>query len=769
MFSKILDIFKNNKKIIFLSMVFISLYFMLWDISFAADDNAKFFNDNWTLTTDSAQTINTVLTFISTTITIFLALITYLATLFLSPEWYTGNIFWLNSVFKDVWILVSNMVYLIFAFILIWIAFMNIIWRWWEKYELKKALPKLAVGILIVPFSWFFVNFILSIAWILSISALNLPYNVFPDYDTKMSSVYIPSECDLTLSLNNTSSWFLNCKGVGDDWVINDGNWVAVSTLLNGSAGSSIFSVFSVYTYNVIWLPNLSKLPKAVWTDSDSTKSDTILSDQWVIKTIWDIVIKVFFDFIFIILFSILMIALWLVLLVRWIYLWMYIMLSPLFGLMYFFDKSEWWSWFFEKFNIKHFLWLAMVPVYTMLALSFSLLLIFLLWTAIEKGIKPEAIQDDFINFSNSWIIIWAPNQEKNQVKLNITWPLVDTKSLSNFVWFLWDTKTEWLWIIGWLILKIFWVVLLWWSVMAALRSSEITKEIVEPLNAFGWQVWGMLKTAPQYAPIFWGQSMKSMQQIWNTASSYYWQKANAKWTDLLDKYWLFWQSAKTELNSSDALEKLRSLNRESVTAFSKAYHWYENTADAASSSKMVEATQKLAEHLWIPKNEYENIKLNKNNFAKVIAEIDFKLDWIHGWKYWDLLKHRNNFKNSGEFNWAASDDYLKSVKDWDIDTSTPRNNSSIESNFTDSVSPSIKVWTSNIIFKMKWDKITEGNNFIDNTYRNIAQAVLLDENIKSQFDTNFSDDLKNKIKVYIHDWVLTSEPEWNWKFKSED
>ena len=42
-------------------------------------------------------------------------------------EWINGSIFGLDKYFKDVWILVSNVVYFVFAFVLIWIAFMNII------------------------------------------------------------------------------------------------------------------------------------------------------------------------------------------------------------------------------------------------------------------------------------------------------------------------------------------------------------------------------------------------------------------------------------------------------------------------------------------------------------------------------------------------------------------------------------------------------------------------------------------------------------------
>jgi|GEM_PF-3021839 hypothetical protein len=56
-----------------------------------------------------------------------LGLMTYLTTVFLSPEWTSGSLFGMTGKIKEIWILISNVVYLIFAFILIFIAFMNIL------------------------------------------------------------------------------------------------------------------------------------------------------------------------------------------------------------------------------------------------------------------------------------------------------------------------------------------------------------------------------------------------------------------------------------------------------------------------------------------------------------------------------------------------------------------------------------------------------------------------------------------------------------------
>jgi hypothetical protein len=56
-----------------------------------------------------------------------IALLTSLIALLLNPGWVNGTIFGFEIFLKDIWRLISNIVYFVFAFLLIAIAFMNII------------------------------------------------------------------------------------------------------------------------------------------------------------------------------------------------------------------------------------------------------------------------------------------------------------------------------------------------------------------------------------------------------------------------------------------------------------------------------------------------------------------------------------------------------------------------------------------------------------------------------------------------------------------
>jgi hypothetical protein len=58
---------------------------------------------------------------------------------------------------------------------------------------------------LIVPFSWFIVQFLVSVSSILTISAMNLPFEAFKDYEKAMSEVRIPEECTINLPSLSTA------------------------------------------------------------------------------------------------------------------------------------------------------------------------------------------------------------------------------------------------------------------------------------------------------------------------------------------------------------------------------------------------------------------------------------------------------------------------------------------------------------------------------------------------------------------------------------
>ncbi len=104
----------------------------------------------------------------------------------MSPDWTSGDLFNLRPVLHKLWVLVSNVTYFIYALLLIFIALATIFNS--QNYGYKKLLPRLALGIILVPLTWWFVQFIISLSTIVTASVMNLPTEVMDKYMNANSS-----------------------------------------------------------------------------------------------------------------------------------------------------------------------------------------------------------------------------------------------------------------------------------------------------------------------------------------------------------------------------------------------------------------------------------------------------------------------------------------------------------------------------------------------------------------------------------------------------
>lgn len=552
-----------SKKNIFYAILFFSIFFALQDVSFAVDPNG------WLKINIPSEAPSKVIEVVKGLLQILgsiLWVVTALTSLFLHPGWYNGQIFDLNVYLKDIWILMSNIVYFIFAFILIFIAFMNIVWKGWEKYQLKAALPKFVIWVLIVPFTWFIVQFVLSISAILTVSVLALPYDTFKEYDFFKNWVASKTICTKFKMELSSGSWeLLKCKS---NWVVED--WIdwnsssnfardykAINKIMDWSQwkwwpSDSIFGIVSIYTYWVLAI------------DGFDTISQKNISFDGV-KKITDLWVKVIFDIIFVLAYCILMIALFMALFTRWVRLWIFTMLSPLFWLMYFFDKSSWWEGFMKKFNFKQFISVAMVPVYVSAALSFWMVFILVA----SDGMKKQTT-------TNTWDeIISCPQWKNCSIKIwdfefELEWAV--WKSDNTLWWALWSVWT--------LIVQMFGLVILWLAVITALKQSEITAEIIAPIEQFGSKIWETAMKMPQYTPILPG--WLSAQWLATAASTVSWwieRKATEWWSNWAHNnfsnllWWEKWKKlSKAALDittSSDQLQKFNAMRAWIASAWS--------------------------------------------------------------------------------------------------------------------------------------------------------------------------------------------------------
>ncbi|MDQ7022456.1 MAG: hypothetical protein Q9M97_02830 [Candidatus Gracilibacteria bacterium] len=356
--NKIKQFFLKNKKEILFFLFFITFIFSIGD-TFAAEEK------------DGMSTLIEGLNFIIKIASTIIGLLSSLVALLLNPGWINGSIFGLDVYLKDIWILISNIVYFAFAFILIAIAFMNIVGQGGGTWELKSALPKFVVGVIIVPFTWFFVQFVLSISAFLTLAVLSLPYDVMegkPAYNKiEKQQICRNFVINLKSKVENDSTKQLKKCLEGNEYNANDnkqGTWVSLGNLLSGktgsnSASSSVFSIINIYTYGVMKIQDLTEITK------DQLQE---------VKTLTDLGLKLVFDVLFLIIFLIIMVALFMALFARGIWLWVYAMFSPIFGLLFFFGKSKEGV---NKISPLEFIKLALVPVYVSAALAFGMIFMF--------------------------------------------------------------------------------------------------------------------------------------------------------------------------------------------------------------------------------------------------------------------------------------------------------------------------------------------------------------------------------------------------------
>lgn len=558
-----------------------------------------------------------------------MGMVTSFITMFLYPGWVNGTLFGLQDYLKIMWILVSNIVYFIFAFILIAIAFMNIIGKGEWTWELKQAMPKFIIGVLIVPFSWFFVQFLLSLSAILTVWVLTLPYDSFQWnelFEKAMENKELAGKeiCkDVIISFNGDFSGAEGGVGwttqLGEDANELDENIkcksdgkITVKELLTGTdengdissnaAGlqNSIFWVMSIYSYGILRIDEL----------------DTINAAQLSsVKTIADLIFKIIFDVLFIAVYLLLMIALLLALFVRGVRLWVYMMLSPIFGLLYFFWKSGEWFWDSGKaFNIKEFVALALVPVYVSAALAFGLVFILVASQWIEDTNEGS---DTMKAGGFSLTILWAHGDSGD-----------DGREEKAIIWKL--------------VVEIFGIVILWIAVMAALGASDTTKAIVEPIAAFGKSVWDLAAKAPTYAPIIPtgnGERMwvAGLSTIWSSLEAAPRQAAQKRWWAFADR--MLWDASDTQqiargLQNSTTIQKQNGEALE--TALTSIWTWiFTSNQERRDQINHINTELGLEINLW-----------NITDPQRIATEIERAVGEKYGTSYNTTFRGENSLSN---------------------------------------------------------------------------------------------------------------------------
>lgn len=460
---------KQFKKLIIFGFFYFAIFSFWIDTTFATDSDIK-----WNLEYAEEKLLHLIS--ISASI---IGWLTAMISMLLDPTWTNWTIFGIWDSLKTIWIFVSNIVYLIFAWILIAISFANIVWRSDEMFMLKKALPKFIVWVMIVPFSWFIVQFFISLSSVLTVSVYTWPIETIKANWTDMMKKDVEDWCtkrviNLQWSTittwtdvsddTSTSSWFFVCQTEQTTNIWDIINWKT------DKSDVSLGWIIWLYSFWIMDVWSLDKLKQ--W-------------NLWDITTLANLSAKSLFDVFFLLVYLVILLALFVTLFIRVILLWIFSVASPLFWLMYFL-----WSWKLwekvDKFSFKSFFGLVMVPVYVAWALSFWFMFLVIIWKWISE--------DTNTNFNLDEFQLWT-------VTIVINWSMWDSKNDKNLASTIFGTMK---WLLGYLMLKIFWLAFLWMAVMAALKQSSITYTFIKPIEDFWNAVWKFALESPKYMPIPW-------------------------------------------------------------------------------------------------------------------------------------------------------------------------------------------------------------------------------------------------------------------------
>lgn len=638
----ILNYLKNhflNKKAFFLYSLVLFYFFVFRDFAWAAPaatGEAKDVALSWLV--DFLNLWIGVLTFLITPLIM-------LAGWLLSPDWTFWDIFGLRVVIHDIWVLVANVVYIIFAFVLVFIAFMNIFWES-KNYAIKSNLPKLVAAILFVPFTWFIVSFMLSISNILVASVIQLPVEtilkttdnansflnkpIIPKnitYDAKYSSDentnYTKEEFDaISKNMNDTSNNGKDKISVNWNFYATDcENWtswcISIKDLLTSSKWWA-YNMLSVYAYWIFKIQNFKQIDK---------------SELAWLKFIWELAKKLSFWIIFFVMFGILIISIVYALFSRAVMLWMYAIFSPLFALTWFFT-GKWWEWFkkLEKhMTIQKFISLALVPVYVSAALSF--------WLVFLSATINWSTKSDTPTWQLKWDNVEITTDQSTQTQTFKFWQN-DTAVTFRTVWVLTKETTSWIntaldmwkWIISTIIINILALVILWMAVMAALQANEITWNAVKPIADFWASIWKLALESPKYIPLkipgTWGKSINIawMSTLWSNIE---WAVRQAA----IKESWEIWSSFGSKL-----AENL----------------WYTLDENTRKMKEIVGLWPKAQTHEWV--NKYlEDLRQTSWKFS------DFVKDSAKRWLYAEGIAKIDDDKLWKE----NKENFIKALKSW--------------------------------------------------------------------------------------------------------
>jgi hypothetical protein len=435
-----------------------------------------------------AKTVNSI--FKIMTIIVSPAII--FASWLLSPDWTSGDMFNLRGTMYNMWVMISNIIYFIYAILLIIIALGTIFWN--EKFGYKAMLPRLALGIIMVPFTWWFVQWTISLATVVTASVITIPMETVANNkdNSFLDKILIPSEITITNidKFEEQATTQSSCSKP-------DSTCIKLMDFINNWGGA--YGSLLAYAYGVFQI-------------NEVTTVNGILDTA---KTIWELVNGVIIWVLMFIVFGILVLALIFVLMMRAIKLWMYAIFSPLFTVHFVLGKDMLGEKMWD-FNLKEFVWLCFVPAVVWLVLSFGLIIISGVMWAKSATTSSDSNKITMFGIPGNYIETKVQSKDSNsytETKVAFGWVTMNFQGKAYSTKTSWDNQTNWTavakdtltaigGIFGTIVIDIIALIFIWAAFMAAKWTSKAVAGAIKPFEDMGNKIWELWASLPKYTPL---------------------------------------------------------------------------------------------------------------------------------------------------------------------------------------------------------------------------------------------------------------------------
>lgn len=206
------------------------------------------------------ETFDSIVKFLNSALGILTILVSPLimfASWLMSPDWVTGDIFSLRGKMYSLWMTVSNILYFIYAIFLIVIAIATIFNS--KNYGYKLMLPRLFIGILLVPATWWFVQFIISTSTGITATVLKIPGDLVQTSTESATKTFwnepvIPKTIVINDAISSSETLSQQCS-------TNKENCITPASIVKN--GSGIYSPLLIYGYGIFKIQDVKTLTNA--------------------------------------------------------------------------------------------------------------------------------------------------------------------------------------------------------------------------------------------------------------------------------------------------------------------------------------------------------------------------------------------------------------------------------------------------------------------------------------------------------------------------